>query len=131
MLTIALTGNPTAQDAAALQLQALINGRNLPVTVRIGLTELAEAQGIKDAGGEVWHCGVDEPSADLAHAVNRRLPARNFDAMSSRVAMCLGQFMGNVSRAAAGHAELLRQCHLSGQMSAAQSVAHFTGKEGE
>lgn len=131
MKTIALTGNPTAQDAAALQLQALINGRNLRVSVRIGVTQLAEAQGIKDAGGEVWHCGVDEPQPDLAHTVDRKLTARTFEAMSSRVAMCLGQFIGNVHRADADHAELLRQCHLSGQMTAAQSVAHFAGKEGE
>jgi hypothetical protein len=69
--TIALTGHPVAQEAVALQLQALLNGRVLAagITVRAGVTQSAEAHGIHLEGGEIWHCGTAEPLPALVGLV--------------------------------------------------------------
>jgi hypothetical protein len=95
--TIALTGHPVAQDAAALQLQALINCRNLPITVRIGLTTGVEAYDVHEAGGEVWHCGPESSPLDLAGLVDRALPATSFDAQSVQIQSCLTQFLSKTN----------------------------------
>jgi hypothetical protein len=91
---IALTGHPVAQEAAALQLQALLNGRALDsaINVRAGVTQSAEAHGIHDEGGEIWHCGVDAPLPALVGLIDRSLAADTFEAMGVHVVRCLAEF---------------------------------------
>jgi hypothetical protein len=96
MKTIALTGNPIAQDAAHLQLQALINGRALPIRVRIGLTRADEAHQVHEEGGAVWHCGTEAPRPELAGAVDRTLPTTTWGELGEHVAAGLTQFMGKL-----------------------------------
>lgn len=95
MKTIALTGHPMAQQAAHLQLTALLQDRGMDADVKVlvGLTERAEAHGIHDAGGEVWFCGTGVPSPVLASSIDRMLPACSFDDMRIHVITCLAEFV--------------------------------------
>lgn len=97
MKTIALTGEPCAQDAAALYLQAAINGRALPLQILAGLTERAEAYRIRDEGGEIWLCGPGAPRRDLVGAIDRVLPADSVLTIGAQVNQCLDEFLAKVS----------------------------------
>jgi hypothetical protein len=101
--TIALTGHPVAQEAVALQLQALLNGRVLAagITVRAGVTQSAEAHGIHLEGGEIWHCGTaDERGQWLGGLVDRTLPADTFEAIGALVVRSLNAFQAKTRIAA-------------------------------
>lgn len=93
MKTIALTGEPRAQDAAALYLNAAINGRHLPLQVLAGLTDRAEAYHVRESGGEVWLCGPYPPRHELVGAIDRVLPADSVLTIGSQVNQCLDEFM--------------------------------------
>lgn len=93
MKSIALTGQPQAQDAAALYLQAAINGRCLPVTVRVGLSDRREAHAIHDGGGEIWLCGPEAPRLELVGQVDRVLPADSVLTLGTQVHQCLEAFL--------------------------------------
>lgn len=92
---IALTGHPVAQEAAHLQLQALIAERKVPLRVLSGLTSAEEATAIMVEGGQVWHCGTDPARDELAALIDRELPANTFEAMGDAVRQafeaCLSQ----------------------------------------
>lgn len=93
MKTIALTGEPRAQDAAALYLQAAINGRALPVQLVVGLVERAQAYQVHETGGEIWQCGAQSPRADLVGVIDRVLPADSVMTIGTQVNQCLEQFL--------------------------------------
>lgn len=91
---IALCGHPVAQDAAHLQLQALITQRRLPMRVLAGVTKVEEARAVLAEGGELWQCGTEEPRAELAPLIDRTLPASTFEAMALHVAGALASACG-------------------------------------
>jgi hypothetical protein len=93
VITIALTGEPRAQDAAALYLQAAINGRALPLKLLVGLAERAEAYLVHDAGGEIWQCGPTSPRRELLGVIDRVLPADSVMTIGTQVNQCLEQFL--------------------------------------
>lgn len=94
MKIIALTGHPVAQQAAALHLRAMVNGRNLPVTVRTGIVAGAQAYIVHEAGGEIWHCGPATPGFDLQGGlIDRTLPVVSFDDLAPHVQAFLDQFL--------------------------------------
>jgi hypothetical protein len=93
VITIALTGEPRAQDAAALYLQAAINGRRLAVNVLAGLTERAEAYRIHDEGGEIWLCGPEAPRRDLVGTIDRVVTANCVMTIGKQVNQCLDDFV--------------------------------------
>lgn len=96
MKTIALTGEPRAQDAATLYLQAAINGRALQLQVLAGLTDRADAYRIHDEGGEVWHCGPEGPRRELVGVIDRVLPADSVLCIGEQVNQCLDEFLAKV-----------------------------------
>jgi hypothetical protein len=94
--TIALTGEPRAQDAAVLYLQAAINGRALPLQILAGLTERTEAYRVRDEGGEIWQCGPEAPRRDLVGYIDRVLPADSVLTIGEQVNQCLDEFLAKV-----------------------------------
>lgn len=97
---IALTGHPVAQEAAHLQLQALIAQRQAPVRVLAGLTKAEEACAVIAEGGEVWQCGTDPAREELEALVDRTLPANTFDAMALHVAGAFAAAMAGTAQEA-------------------------------
>lgn len=97
MKTIALTGDPRSQDAAALYLQAAINGRALPLQVLVGLTERAEAYTITACGGEIWLCGPGAPRRELVGTIDRVITADCVATIGTMVTQCLDQFLSKRS----------------------------------
>jgi hypothetical protein len=97
MKTIALTGEPRHQDAAALYLQATINGRALPLQLLVGLTERVEAYHVREQGGEVWQCGPYAPRRDLLGVIDRVITADDVLTIGTQVTQHLDAFLSKVS----------------------------------
>lgn len=93
MKTIALTGDPRAQDAAVLYLRAAIKGRALPVRILAGLAERAQAYQVHEFGGEVWQCGPLSPRRELIGVIDRVLPADSVLTIGAQVNQCLDEFL--------------------------------------
>ncbi len=95
MKVIALTGHPLAQEAAHLQLAALLTQRGMDgeVLVIAGTRHRLEAHAAHDSGGEVWQCGAGEPDPLLVSSIDRTLPATTFEAMGPHVVTCLAEFV--------------------------------------
>lgn len=97
MKTIGLTGNPVSQASVSLQLQALINGRDLPLRVRIGVVTRADAYVVHEEGGEVWLCGPDAPLRELIGLVDRTVPVVSFDELKPSISALVEQFLSKAN----------------------------------
>lgn len=97
MKTIALTGEPRNQDAAALYLQAAINGRGLSLRLLVGVIDRVDAYRLREEGGELWLCGPGAPRRELVGYIDRVLPADNVLTIGAQVNQCLDEFLSKVS----------------------------------
>ena len=89
MKPIALTGDPVAQDAVAMQLTLLITDQQLRASVLIGVMTRAEAYQVHHDGGEVWQCGPYTPARDLTGLIDRVLPGTTFAEIAPQVVSAL------------------------------------------
>lgn len=92
MRAIALTGHPEAQNAVALQLTALITASAASLSVCIGVKTVAEAHVIHDGGGEIWHCGADEPDRALRGCIDRVITGSTFEEVAPHVINSFADF---------------------------------------
>lgn len=93
MKPIALTGEPTAQDAVGLQLAQLATARGLELKLFIGVKTAAEAYHIHHAGGEIWQCGPYTPERALVGQIDRVLPGTTFEEIAPHVLASLDQML--------------------------------------
>lgn len=93
MRPIGLTGDPIAQDAVAMHLSILASQRGLTPRVFAGLLTRVEAYHLREAGGEIWHCGPYPPEKALVGYVDRVVPGMNAVELQPQVTASLDQML--------------------------------------
>lgn len=106
---IALTGrDSTAMAIVAQQLTLRSTERNLGLSLYLDVREVAEANAVYTAGGELWRIGYDLTRPELDNLVDRQIESATDEAtLQAQVDYCLGLFLAVVaatSGATAGQA---------------------------
>jgi hypothetical protein len=94
MKSIGLTGSPAVQHLVGVTLAALSTQRQLSsFAILLGVKHRAEAYGIHEEGGELWHCGPHAPDRELIGLVDRVVPGLQECEIGKQAAECLDEFL--------------------------------------
>lgn len=96
---IALTGRDSnAMVIAAQQLMLRSTERRLGLSLYLDVREVAEANAVYTAGGELWRIGQDQTRPELDLLIDRQIESATDEAtLQAQVDYCLGLFLASVA----------------------------------
>lgn len=96
---IALTGrDSTAMAIVAQQLTLRSTERRLGLSLYLDVREVAEANAVYTAGGELWRIGQDLTRPELDLLIDRQIESATDEAtLQAQVDYCLGLFLASVA----------------------------------